>query len=96
LKRWGTIHDECSKFQGSIEKIKKRKISGLSAVEMVKPLPPLLMYLAYALSHCYHPYVYVFKAMGHFKAAYDNKAFILSHCWIELKDSKNWEDSFSF
>jgi hypothetical protein len=34
-KRWGTIHAECSKFQGSFEKIQKRQISGLSAVDMV-------------------------------------------------------------
>jgi hypothetical protein len=27
-KRWGTIHAECSKFQGSFEKIQKRQISG--------------------------------------------------------------------
>jgi hypothetical protein len=51
-KIWGTIHAGCSKFQGSFEKIKKRQISGISAVDMVKPLPPLLMYLAYALRHC--------------------------------------------
>jgi hypothetical protein len=33
--------------------------------------------------------------LEHLKAAYDNKAFILSHCWIELKDSKKWEHSFT-
>jgi hypothetical protein len=32
--------------------------------------------------------------LEHFKAAYDNKAFTLSHCWIVIKDSKKWEDSF--
>jgi hypothetical protein len=36
-KRWGTIHAECSKFQGSFEKIQKRKISGLALVDLVKP-----------------------------------------------------------
>jgi hypothetical protein len=30
-----------------------------------------------------------------FKAAYDNKAFKLSHCWSVVKDSKKWEDSFA-
>jgi hypothetical protein len=33
--------------------------------------------------------------LEHFKAAYDNKAFTLSHCWYILKDCKKWEDSFS-
>jgi hypothetical protein len=33
--------------------------------------------------------------LEHFKAAYDNKAFTLSHCWSILKDSKKWEDSFA-
>jgi hypothetical protein len=33
--------------------------------------------------------------LEHFKAAYDNKAFPLSHCWIDIKDSKKWEDSFA-
>jgi hypothetical protein len=33
--------------------------------------------------------------LEHFKAAYDNKAFTLSHCWIVVKDSKKWEDSFA-
>jgi hypothetical protein len=42
-KRWGTIHAECSKFQGSFEKIKKRQISGLSAVDMVKHFSFLLV-----------------------------------------------------
>jgi hypothetical protein len=27
--------------------------------------------------------------------AYDNKAFTLSYCWIIVKDSKKWEDSFA-
>jgi hypothetical protein len=34
-KKWDTIHAECSMFAGSIEKIKKRKISGLSTVDLV-------------------------------------------------------------
>jgi hypothetical protein len=39
--RWNTIDAKCSKFQGSFEKIPKRHIiSGLSALDMVKPLPP--------------------------------------------------------
>jgi hypothetical protein len=46
-KRWGTIHAECSKFQGSFEKIQKRHISSLSAVNMVKPIPSLSMFFAY-------------------------------------------------
>jgi hypothetical protein len=33
--------------------------------------------------------------MEHFKVAYDNKAFTLSHCWIVVKDSKKWEDNFA-
>jgi hypothetical protein len=33
--------------------------------------------------------------LEHFKAAYDNKAFALSHYWSILKDSKKWEDSFT-
>jgi hypothetical protein len=33
--------------------------------------------------------------LEHFKAAYDNKAFTLSHCWSILKDSKKCEDSFA-
>jgi hypothetical protein len=33
--------------------------------------------------------------LENFKAAYDNKAFTLSHCWSILKDSKKWEDSFA-
>jgi hypothetical protein len=32
--------------------------------------------------------------LDHLKATYDNKAFSLSHCWIVIKDSKKWEDSF--
>jgi hypothetical protein len=51
-KRCGIIHAECSKFQGSFKKIPKRQISGLLVVDLVKSLPPLSMYLAYALSHC--------------------------------------------
>jgi hypothetical protein len=47
-KGWGTIHAECSKFQGSFEKIQKRHISGLSAVDMVKPIPSLSLFFAYA------------------------------------------------
>jgi hypothetical protein len=35
------------------------------------------------------------KSLEHFKAACDNKAFTLSHCWSVLKDSKKWEDSFA-
>jgi hypothetical protein len=42
-KRWGTIHVKCSKFQGSYEKIQKRQISGLSAVDMVKLFSFLLV-----------------------------------------------------
>jgi hypothetical protein len=38
--------------------------------------------------------VQILKSLEHFKAAYDNKAFTLSHCWSILKDSKKWEDSF--
>jgi hypothetical protein len=33
--------------------------------------------------------------LEHFKVAYDNNAFTLSHCWSILKDSKKWEDSFA-
>jgi hypothetical protein len=33
--------------------------------------------------------------LEHIKAAYENKAFTLSHCWYILKDSKKWEDSFA-
>jgi hypothetical protein len=33
--------------------------------------------------------------LEHFKVAYDNKAFTLSHCLYILKDSKNWEDKFA-
>jgi hypothetical protein len=33
--------------------------------------------------------------LEHFKAAYDNKAVTLSHCWTVVKDSKKWEDSFA-
>jgi hypothetical protein len=33
--------------------------------------------------------------LEHFKTAYDNKAFTLSHCWYILKFSKKWEDSFA-
>jgi hypothetical protein len=33
--------------------------------------------------------------LKYFKAAYDNKAFTLSHCWTIEKDSKKWEDSFA-
>jgi hypothetical protein len=33
--------------------------------------------------------------LEHLKAANDNKAFTLSHCWIVIKDSKKWEDSFA-
>jgi hypothetical protein len=33
--------------------------------------------------------------LEHFKAAYDNKTFTLSHFWILIKDSKKWEDSFT-
>jgi hypothetical protein len=36
---------ECSMFQGSFEKIQKRQISGLSAVDMVKPIPFLSLFL---------------------------------------------------
>jgi hypothetical protein len=43
-KRWGTIHVECSKFQGSFKKIQKRKISGLSMVGMVKPIPSFSLF----------------------------------------------------
>jgi hypothetical protein len=43
-KRWGTIHARCSKFQGSSEKIQKRHISRLSAVDMVKSIPSLSMF----------------------------------------------------
>jgi hypothetical protein len=45
-KRWGTIHAECSKFQESFEKIQIRQISGLSSVDMVKPIP---------FCHCFWP-----------------------------------------
>jgi hypothetical protein len=47
-KRWGTIHGECSKFQGSFKKIQKRQISILSAVDMVNLIPFLSLFLAYA------------------------------------------------
>jgi hypothetical protein len=33
--------------------------------------------------------------LEHFKVAYDNKAFTLSHCWIVIKDSKKWEYNFA-
>jgi hypothetical protein len=33
--------------------------------------------------------------LEHLKAAYDNKAFTLSHYWTVMKDSKKWEDSFA-
>jgi hypothetical protein len=33
--------------------------------------------------------------LEHFKEAYHNKAFTLSHCLLILKDSKKWEDSFA-
>jgi hypothetical protein len=42
-KRWGTIHAECSKFQGSFEKIQKRPISGLAPVDLAKPYSFLLV-----------------------------------------------------
>jgi hypothetical protein len=42
-KRWGTVHAECSKFHGSFEKIRKRKISGLAPVDLVKPYSFLLV-----------------------------------------------------
>jgi hypothetical protein len=46
------------------------------------------MYFAYALSHCR---CVGYQSVEHFKAAYDNKAFTLSHCWMVIKDSKKWE-----
>jgi hypothetical protein len=33
--------------------------------------------------------------LEHFKADYDNNAFISSHCWIVIKDFKKWKDSFA-
>jgi hypothetical protein len=46
-KRCGFIHVECSKFQGVFETVKKRQISGLWFVEMVKHLLLFAMYIAY-------------------------------------------------
>jgi hypothetical protein len=34
--------------------------------------------------------------LEHFKTAYDNKAFILSHCWTVVKDSKNGKIALPF
>jgi hypothetical protein len=46
-KTWGFIHAECNKFQGLCDMVKRRKISGLTTVGMVTPLPLLSMYIAY-------------------------------------------------
>jgi hypothetical protein len=42
-----------------------------------------------------HWQVQMLKSLEHFNAAYNNKAFTLSHCWFIHKDSKKWEDSFA-
>ena len=46
------------------------------------------------MSQRWHPYLQVLRALEHFKANNDNKAFTLSHCWNVLRDTKKWETSY--